>query len=149
MRTALPLVGDAVGIQQISLEYTDLFWARGPGTPDVGMIVDPHSQSICGRSFNPVEPWHSHSGWFEAAGEQRRLVNVDVSVADLNGPPGLRRVVTIRTLEALLARDADDGLLPAVEQAVMDGFDALHASLKERLRSVLTNGAATMISLED
>jgi uncharacterized protein (TIGR04255 family) len=147
VRAALPLVRDAVGIQQLSLEYTDLFWARELGTPDVGMVVNPQSMSICNSSFKSGEPWHSHSGWFEAAGEQRRLVNVDVSVADLNGPPGLRRVATIRTFEALIARDDGDGILPSNEQAVMDEFDALHASLKERMRSVLTHEAAAMISL--
>ena len=145
---ALPVLAQSTPVRSIELEYIDFFYAAGAGAENVGLIIDNQSKLIAQRAFRRHDPFHAHSGWFEErpAGGQN-LINVDVNVADANGPVGLRRTITIRTYEAEQVADlASRGLELTAIDAVLKGMDELHISLKGRLGHILTNGAKNMIS---
>lgn len=146
----LPIVSNITTMQSVGLEYVDFFYAVGEGAEDVGLIVDNKSELIARRAFRKREPFHTHSGWFTPNSESgRNLINIDVTVADSNGPVGLRRTISIRTHES---EQVVDLLGPRAAElmnvdASMVVADRLHATLKERLGNILTKDAKAMISL--
>lgn len=149
LAAALPVLSQSTPVKSIELEYIDFFFGATEGPEDAGLIVDNQSQLIARRAFRRRDPFHTHSGWFDARPTGgRNLVNVDVTVADANGPVGLRRTVTIRTYEAEQVGDlAGRGLELTAVEPVLKGMDALHVSLKDRLGHILTKDAKSMISL--
>lgn len=146
----LPILSQTVPVKQIAVEYVDFFYARAPGSPDAGLVIDRKSPSISSKAFNRREPFHSHSGWFEGSGTpSKKLINIDVTVSDANGPDGLRRTITVRTFEA---EQIDDPFsIRSAELAnpenILSGLDVLHLALKGKLADVLTRDARAMISL--
>lgn len=149
MQTVFPIIEQNVQIGQIALDYVDFFYAVSSGPADAQLILDKKSHLIASKAFTRHGSWHSHSGWFEHEEQAvRRLINVDVSVADANGPQGVRRGITIRTFEAeqIVDSKSTDDRLSQIEP-VFSCFDDLHTSLKRRLSEVLTQEARHMISL--
>lgn len=147
---SLPLIEQASQVSAVALEYVDFFYAADEGAPDAQQIIDRQSDLIAKKSFSRRAQFHSHCGWFEQQTEVgQRLVNVDVSVADANGPVGLRRAINIRTFESEQVTDLTAPLAAKfmTPDGVLSTLETLHASLKKRLRSVLTRDAAAMISL--
>ena len=150
MQLSLPIIEQNVRIRQVGLEYVDLFIAASPGQPDAALILDKKSRFLTQRAFDSHGPWHSHSGWFEGETElSRHLVNVDVDVADAQGPIDVRRAINIRTYEA--EQIIDFGHVRAGEmtqlEPLLNCLDSLHTALKRHLSGILTNEARTMISL--
>jgi uncharacterized protein (TIGR04255 family) len=146
----LPVMSNVTTMQSVALEYVDFFYAVNEGAEDVGLIVDNRSELVPRRAFRKREPFHAHSGWFTASSATgRNLINVDLTVADANGPAGLRRTISIRTHEAEIVADMTSprALELMSAEASMMVADALHATMKERLGHVLTKDAKAMISL--
>lgn len=147
---ALPIVEQVTKVKSLALEYVDFFYGAEPGTPDAMQIIDKASEYISRKAFSRRAPWHSHTGWFEQeTASTRRLVNVDLTANDAQGPDGLRRAITIRTYEADQIFDMDHPNAPnlATTEAVIASLESIHVSLKRRLRGILTRDASTMISL--
>lgn len=150
VQASLPITSMSAPIRQVTLEYTDFFYARIEGDQDVSYILDRRSGLISPKVFARRAPFHCHNGWFEGyPGDPRFLVNVDINVADANGPPGLRRSITIRTHEAEQIVDIFGPRATALSDAaqMMSCLDNLHRRLKDRLSDVLTRDARAMISL--
>lgn len=149
LEAALPVLSQSTPIGSIGLEYVDFFYAAASGAEDVGLILDNQSQLMARRAFRKRDPFHAHSGWFDTKPTGgRNLINVDVTVADSNGPVGLRRTITVRTYEAEQISDLNGrGLALTEAQVALQSLDALHVSLKERLSHILTRDAKNMISL--
>jgi uncharacterized protein (TIGR04255 family) len=128
-------------MERIVLEYTDVFRSL-QGRADTSLIIDRDSEFFPSRT-NPQEHWHLHSGWFETHDSSRYLVNVDASSAEGVDTDGARHIVAIRTHQALLlegqsVKDASDTL---------NVLDRLHVWLKDRLITILTPDARSMIAL--
>lgn len=150
IKPSLPIIADVVTLHSVGVEYFDFFFAVNEGAEDVGLIIENQSQLIPKRAFRRRMPFHSHSGWFEReAADGRRLVNVDVTVADGVGPFGVRRTVTIRTFEAEQIPDANSPRATTLAHVplVIEVLGDLHRSLKGRLAHLLTREAKSMISL--
>lgn len=150
LNAALPILAQSTPVHSVGVEYIDFFHAVSEGPEDAGLIIDNQSQLIAKRAFRRRDPFHSHSGWFDAdTGISRRLVNVDVTVGDAQGPVGQRRTITIRTFEAEQVSDAASSraLELTLPERVLSTMDDLHVSLKERLGHILTRDARKMISL--
>lgn len=149
LEMVLPFFSQVTPISVVGLEYVDFFFAVAEGPEDVGLVIDNQSHLIAKRAFRRRDPFHTHSGWFESrpSGGQN-LVNVDVTVADANGPIGLRRTISIRTFEAEQVGERQDrGVQLSSTDAALAELDQLHVSLKGRLSSILTRDAQSMISL--
>lgn len=150
LNNAMPVVAQATQVSSIALEYIDFFYARNAGPADAQQIIDRQSDMISRKAFVRKSPFHSTAGWFEAeTPENRRLVNVDVTVGDATGPNGVRRTITIRTHEAEQVIDPNSSRAQELSdpKSILLGMDALHSNLKKRLRGVLTRDAAALISL--
>lgn len=146
----IPIVAQTTTIKQIAVEYVDFFFARNSGEADAGLVIDRKSGSIASKAFSKREPFHSHCGWFERSTDaSKRLVNVDVTANDANGPEGQRRVITIRTYEGeqVLEPISPRSLELCDPKNILLGMDALHLDLKSKLADVLTRDARAMISL--
>lgn len=150
LKPCLPIVASSVPVRQVSVEYIDFFYSKYEGDADASLILDKKSGLISARSYSRRYPFHCHNGWFERKSEHSRyLINVDVGVADANGPPGIRRSITIRTMEAEQVIDPLGSRAAELTDlaALMVCLDDLHVRLKSRLADVLTRDARTMISL--
>lgn len=150
MSQILPVLSQATGVQSIAVEYVDFFLAAFEGAEDAGLIIDNQSQFVAKRAFRRRDPFHTHSGWFDSETvTSKRLINVDVTVADQSGPVGVRRTITIRTFEAEHVTNPAGGRgseLMEIEP-LLQAVDVLHMSLKERLGHLLTRDAQRLISL--
>ncbi|OUC15761.1 MAG: hypothetical protein B0A82_05140, partial [Alkalinema sp. CACIAM 70d] len=148
----LPVYTEGVSIQQVALEYVDVFVALEPGEADCSLILDPASDCISPRAFHATTEWHSHTGWFEDfnADIHRTLVNVDVTVANANTPEGVRRAISIRTHQALqfsMSEGAENAAGQLKEEDVLTIFGQIHVALKDRFGALLTPEAKELISL--
>jgi uncharacterized protein (TIGR04255 family) len=146
----LPALSGITTVKSMALEYNDFFHAVNEGPEDVGLVIDNKSELIPRRAFRRREPFHAHSGWFTSnTPTGRNLINVDLTVADANGPIGLRRTISIRTHEAEIVDDMAGQRAAELMNvdANMATADTLHVSMKERLGHVLTKDAKAMISL--
>ena len=151
LRLVAPIVELSVELRQVTLEYVDVFYARDPGPANAGLILNGSSRVLNSQAFSRLDPFHSNSGWFKKVGQERHLINADIAASDADGPPGRRRMVTVRTLEAIVAepQDANANATAIVANAdlLLSSFNALHVSLKKRISAILTKEAAAMISL--
>lgn len=150
LRAVMPLIALASQVKSLALEYNDFFYAVHEGSADVQLIVDRQSPFIVKKAYSRRSPFHSHAGWFEnETGASRKLVNVDLSVTDANGPMGVRRAIMIRTHEAETIIDfmSERAAQLLDTDIAVQLLDTLHVSLKRRLRDVLTRDCAAMISL--
>lgn len=150
LRAVLPLIALASQVKSLALEYHDFFYAVHEGPADAQLIVDRQSPVIVRKAFSRRSPFHSHAGWFDnETASSKRLVNVDLTVADVEGPMGVRRAVMIRTHEAeTITELASSRAVELLDvHSAVQLLDTLHVSLKRRLRDVLTRDCAAMISL--
>jgi uncharacterized protein (TIGR04255 family) len=145
--TAVPIFG-------IQIEYIDRFNAApGKESPSCAEVVKHPSKFIAEGAFQDREPWHCHVGLFQKPdGQTKRLTNVDVDVADLADQPFTRPTRTIRIRTHLTDFFNQPGFEPLPEDAITDTFianrfNSLHIELKDMLREVVTEAAATSISL--
>lgn len=150
LRLAMPIVEQVVPVTAVALEYLDLFYAKNEGPADVAAILDRKSDMLARHAFQRRMPFHSHSGWFERDRDDvNRLVNVDITVADAEGPVGTRRAISIRCHEAeqVMDQHAPRARELVAPESILASMDTLHVSLKKRLSNILTADARTMISL--
>lgn len=145
---------DVVPILGISLEYFDRFDARHTeSTPDCSEIINRNSDSLAKSAFHPTYPWHCHIGYFKPADNQtRRLFNIDVDVVDLKAPVAEHtgRAVRIRThvMDSFNQRGYDPLDESSISpEMVAKRLDQLHIESKHLLETILTEDAASAISL--
>lgn len=146
----------SVPILGIGVDYNDRFYsADGLEAPDAGQVIRPDSPLIAAGAFKRIDPWHVHSGWFEACDDQtKRLFNVDIDVADM--PPGVRPQGAVRALQlrtAAVDHFNQPGLREMPNDDVTVAFvsrrlQMMHEELKRVLEAVLTDSATATIGLK-
>jgi uncharacterized protein (TIGR04255 family) len=95
LKVAIDDVVKTVHIEEVKLEYLDIFQRRSPndsGGHGVRDIINPNSK-IVPKYYNSVTgPWHCHAGFFhENEGDSRTLVNINITSAQ--NVPGLPEVL--------------------------------------------------------
>ncbi len=95
--------------------------------------------------------WHSHTGWFSAEGDLRRLTNVNIDVVKAVSPLGdARPSVGIYTS---LRDEANAEGYPELDTELLDRnfifkqFEALHLASKRSLSQVISQSMAQRINL--
>lgn len=141
-------------ILSIQSEYLDSFESLvDKDRSDSTDVVDPESSLVASSAMRTFDNWHCHSGWFDRHDEFRRLVNINVDIADRNeplDPPKVTRMVRIKTMAAdqfgpAAGFEPDDR--PLEWSRLSHHLDSEHDQLKDLLRSVLTKSALEAISL--
>lgn len=135
-------------VNNITSEYVDVFQAvLGEGS--VADVIRSDSKWVAPGVFRPEEMWHCHTGWFEPINEQaRRLIHVNIEVADNVFEEKMHRQVRIRTRTYdQFGREGAPLDEPLSWQRVEEHFDSSHQRLKSLLSEIVTEEAATAISL--
>ncbi|WP_372706697.1 hypothetical protein [Brevundimonas sp.] len=154
---AQKLLGDAVSeftggssVNNISSEYTDVFIGLVGDQSDVSEVVNANSPLIAAGAFHSKASWHCHMGWFEPIDEHcRRLVNVNIDVADNLLEEKINRQVRIKT--QTFDQFGQDGYAEYSNNVSWERLsyhlDSSHDRLKSLLRDILSPEAALAISL--
>jgi uncharacterized protein (TIGR04255 family) len=142
-----------VPLRSVALEYFDRFDAdEGIVSPKCSLLIRSDSPYIAPKAFSETAPWHSRAGWFDSPTAQlRRLINIDVQIADATvAPHTTRRVAQIRSMmreifnqpgfESLENDQVDAELLAS-------RFNSIHLDLNDLLGKVITSEAAQRIAL--
>lgn len=147
----------SVPILGIQVEYVDRFNSTQPERqPDCTAVIRSPSEFIAAGALKRNEAWHCHVGFFEKADEAtKRLVNLDVDVADLSqrdvgGATVAVRTIRIRTHLRDLFNQNDYDRMPdekVTPEFVTERINVLHAELKGLLSAAITEDAAKAISL--
>src|SRR6266508_1999280 len=149
-----PIYVASVPLNGIHVEYFDRFDALpNIAEPDCSKIIR-KGDFIAHAAFSDKQPWHSRSGWFQPTDAQvRRLVNVDVNVADAQVEAHtVRRIVVIRTfMRDTFTKPGFEAITEenVTADMVASRLDNLHIAVKEVLKAVLTDAAAERIALEE
>ena len=145
----LPLVSmysDVISVSSIQLDYVDRFlWTGDWGNFEWRALLRSDGQFLAARAAEGHRLWHTHSGWFDESAEGRRLVNVNVDLADFQRSEGSVPSVAILTLMR-------DEVPPAVSRygdaaSVQACLEQLHNELKSLLGHIITEPMAERISL--
>ncbi|SRR6266851_470794 len=128
--------------KSVRLQYVDRFRSL-PGGGDHFELLSRSSPYIVEAVKQVDAAFHVHSGWFDLREPGvRKLTNVNVDVTDLSGPvpPDMRRQLTI------LCMGQDEALVGNLSSPI-DRAGALHIDLKNLFGNIITEGAATRVSL--
>lgn len=136
----------------IQTEYNDVFVSNiSNESADTSEVIDVNSPHVSRAAVQRFDSWHCHTGWFEREDPSyRRLININIDVADRIDPTGPTRTVRVRTLvtdqfgeTANLATDDQ----PLEWTRLERHLESAHAKLKSILRTVLTDDATRAIAL--
>ncbi len=145
----LPLVGlysDVVSVGNVQLDYVDRFlWTGDWSNFDWRSLLRSDGQFLAARAAEGHRYWHSHSGWFDEGAEGRRLVNVNVDLADFQRSEAFVPSVSILTL---MRDDAPPGVSRYDDAASIQAcLEQLHNELKSLLGQIITEPMAERINL--
>jgi hypothetical protein len=137
----------------IYVDYADVFVNEQPELidRDCGKVVSQSSGLIASAAFDPFGPWHTYSGHFsQVAPDVRRLHQVNIDVGDIPYENMQVRAIQIRTI--ITDQINMPGLEPFNVQkqnwsVVREHLDALHRVANETVKRILTESAASAISL--
>jgi uncharacterized protein (TIGR04255 family) len=149
----LPLMDgyiDVVSIASIQLEYVDRFLWTGDWTSfNWRDLLKEDGMFVAGRASGARAQWHTHSGWFDEISGGRRLVNVNIDVADIVRSDGVFPSIAILTLmrdvvpEQVVGQEVRYG----DRVSVQSGLEQLHNQLKALLGQIITAPMAQRIGL--
>lgn len=134
-------------ISQVRLDYLDRFIERQSGRPHASWReVLQEGDHISPDHLDRETAWHTHVGWFEDHKDTGRLLlnlNVDVFAEPVEDDPTPRSISIYSLVSSItpgsVARDSRD---------ILKRFDALHTRSKVVVRSVLTPGMQSRISID-
>jgi uncharacterized protein (TIGR04255 family) len=161
----LPFIDDFVDVLSISniqLEYLDRFlWIGDWSTFQWRDLLRADGEFVASKAAAAPTQWHTHSGWFQHEPGFRRLVNVNIDVAETiqtpidsvsEGSPAIPATVPSVGILTLM-RDDQPGQAPEQpakydsSPTVQAGFEQLHRELKGLLGDIITPQMATRIGL--
>lgn len=137
-----------VSVSSVRLEYWDRFvWSGDWSDFDINQLLS-GSHLIAAKGFEVSREWHSHVGWFEDLGDDRRLWNVNIDVVGVLTPPsGNSPSVGIYTMvQDQIAPGGDEGTFNNTPVATR--LDTLHLELKKRLNELIRSEMSERIGLD-
>jgi uncharacterized protein (TIGR04255 family) len=141
---------EVVSIAHVQLEYLDRFVWSGDWTSfNWRELLREDGMFIAGRASRASAQWHCHSGWIEQMAGGRRLVNVNVDLADLPREQGTAPTVAILTLmrDIMPEQVLDEQVRYRNATAVQAGLEQLHSGLNALLAQIITEPMAQRIGL--
>jgi uncharacterized protein (TIGR04255 family) len=142
---------DVVSIAHFQLEYVDRFlWTGGDwSTFSWRELLRADGAFIAGRASQADREWHAHSGWFQYGPRGKRLINVNVDVADFTREEVSFPSISILTLmrDIVPEENSEQGGTYSDIPSIQEGFEELHNESKTLLEQVITTGMAGRIGL--
>lgn len=138
-----------VSVSSVRLEYWDRFiWSGDWNDFDISQLLAASSPLIAAKGFDVPREWHSHVGWFEEHGNERRLWNVNADIVGLVVPPsGNSPSVGIYTMvQDQVAPGGDEGVFD--QTSIAARLDILHLELKKKLKELIRLEMSERIGLD-
>ncbi len=148
---ALSRALETVSVGAVRLEYWDRFyWSGNWGNFDASKLLK-KSEYAGGLLSRPKE-WHSHVGWFETVENYRRLVNVNIDVAEITTSPTIAPRPSVGIYSTLTDQTNVIGYGETPENALNERFviqrlENQHLALKELLGHIITDEMSNRIGL--
>lgn len=147
---------EAVFLETVVLQYVDRFLAAEVGEVDWSELFRPDTPWVASGIIPTKTAWHSHCGRFEGLADQRarRLVNVNVDVAEPTARPGIEPSTSLSLLTLCTDHFARPGMPPhVIEQTTFlsdmrSRFENLHDRAKEILKEVLADAYVERIGMK-
>lgn len=140
----------------VSLNYVDKFhWLGEPDKYRPSALLRPGSRYISPHVHGLTDLWHSHTGAYLRPNERtKRLMNVNLDCLDQQNAAGeQRRVIQITTVLTDMLNQpgytATDANAAAAPDFVANAFSDLHRFSKELIAEVLNDDMCTRIALND
>lgn len=133
-------------IQAVGLQYSDAFRWNIDNKEALSQLFRQDSPLLPSSIFSREMLWHSHNGWFSAAPDGHRLLNV-VNIDSLDELPN--RVIRINGQHRMQAVAASDGTALPIELNLLDSAaELLHKSNKVVLQDLLSDLALELIHMK-
>lgn len=141
----------SVSIASLQIEYWDRFlWTGDWASVNYDHLLDAGAR-VARPPAHSLKEWHSHAGWFERADELRRLINLNLDVAEYASPTqGAVPSVGIYTMLRDEMNAPGFGSVTPDEQSLtylMDRLDKMHVASKKVLADTISDGMRKRISL--
>ncbi|WP_162242112.1 TIGR04255 family protein [Methylobacterium sp. Leaf111] len=138
---------ESAQIAQVRLDYLDRFIERDASEPRASWReVLREGDHISPDHLDRETAWHTHVGWFEDDGEIGRLLlnlNADAFAEPVDAAPTPRSIAVYSLVSSITP-----GSLTRETEAIMKRFNVLHNRSKIAVRSILTTGMQSRISID-
>ncbi len=140
----LGLVCPVPGVNVIGLQYVDEFFVTGDLSKfNSSMIFSSTTSRLPSSALNETNFWHNHSGWFETADNDEKILNnLNISYY----PQQDRNAVQLISAHRLMLKTpiADVEIL---EKTIKETFELLHENNKTLFKEILNKETKESINL--
>lgn len=139
----------AVSVNSLRLEYWDRFiWTGEWDDFDLQKLLKKDTDVLAQRIFASGREAHCHTGWFEYAGTERRLFNVNVDLVALGTPHNPTRLDPSVGIYILVQDQSDvENVKKFADVNLIERLGNLHAVSKTQMAALLQPNVAKRIGL--
>lgn len=141
----------SVSVASLQIEYWDRFlWEGDWASVNYDHLLNAGAQ-VARPPTRSMKEWHSHAGWFETEDGLRRLINLNVDVAEYVSPTqgGVPSVGIYTMLRDEMNAPGFGSVSPSEQSLtyLMDRLDKMHVASKRVLADAISDGMKNRIGL--
>ncbi|WLF95718.1 TIGR04255 family protein [Brucella intermedia] len=139
----------AVSVNSLRLEYWDRFiWTGEWQDIDLQKLLRNDNVVLSPRLFSAEREAHCHTGWFEYAGTERRLFNVNVDLVAVAAPYNPTRLDPSVGIYILVQDQSDvENVKKFADVNLIERLEKLHTVSKSQMAALLQPNVAKRIGL--